>query len=158
MRRHFFRIGFLALGILLIWLVSPIFMDHDTSSDAGFAVKPLSQGFSLDELGVERTSYREVLAGYPDPMKFLTFEVPGPLKNISTTCQDTYLTILVYPREIDYRTDLSAAVVNQAYACASGELRNITLDAEIYGLAQGEYYIIVADQGASGAWHNPRGI
>jgi hypothetical protein len=72
-------------------------------------------------------------------------------------CHATYATLLVYPASVDYREDVSRAVVNRALPCESGKAFQYGFSAEsLKNFGDGEYYYFFADQGEEGTWYNPR--
>lgn len=92
-----------------------------------------------------------LLAKYPEPSKFQ--KISPDKREISAECRDTYLTILIFPADTDYRNDITKAVFNKAFPCIKEELFHYNLGKDF---KDGNYYVIAADQGTEGTWYNPR--
>lgn len=146
----------LIFAVLAVFLISKyIVSGNNPDIGLGFAVQPLSKGFSLADSGVQYEFYKDKLKSYPEPDKFKHFEYKNNGLKFYGTCSDSYYTVLVYSAEIDYRNNPASAKLNQAFGCPKNkkfEFR-ITQDS---GLSEGKYYIIIADQGKEGNWYNPR--
>ncbi|MCC6934715.1 MAG: hypothetical protein IT406_03470 [Candidatus Yanofskybacteria bacterium] len=158
MRRHIGRVVVLCVALVIVFAVLRGEHDDGASQELrGFAIRPLAQGFSLGgEDGGRKSVLHDILSGYPEPAKFRSVDIPGGSFAIAESCRDAYIAVILYARKIDYRKEPAAAALNQAYPCTPGKRFVITVDAESYGLRAGTYYIVVADQGVSGAWYNPR--
>lgn len=98
---------------------------------------------------------RIIIAG-PKPESFDTFQVPE-VKSVKRvmTCADQLYAVAVFPKGSDYRTAPRLAVYNSAESCEKGREVSVAFDTARISVP-GEYYLIVADQGASGLWYNPR--
>lgn len=147
----------LVLGVATVGVIflNKILFSNRPELGQGFAVQPLSKGFSLAEPGIGFESYKNKLKSYPDPDKYKTFEYKNSDLEFSGECSDRYYTILIYNKGVDYRANPASAKFNQAFECpANGEFK-FKIDSNI-GLIPGKYYIIVADQGKEGGWYNPR--
>lgn len=103
------------------------------------------------------------MAKFPSPSKFPEFAYDSSGINnkdsleISSACHDAYLTILIFPANLDYRQDVSKAVYNKAFLCDKGKPFVYELNtSEISTLRFGTYYFITADQGTDGTWYDPR--
>lgn len=115
-------------------------------------------------LQVVQNSFADpIFAKYPSPVTFLKFGydargIDGKgFITVSSTCHDAYLTILMFPANVDYRNDLTKAVFNTAFPCEIG--KNFTYDINADSLSNipvGEYYAVLADQGNKGVWYNAR--
>ena len=92
----------------------------------------------------------------PMPESFDTFQVPE-VKSVKRviTCADQLYVVAVFPKGSDYRTAPRLAVYNSAESCEKGREVSVAFDTARISVP-GEYYLIVADQGASGLWYNPR--
>ncbi len=101
-------------------------------------------------------------AKYPEPSELQTIDYRnGKINNgenfqITGDCHDAYLTILIFPAEVDYRSDLTKAIFNKALPCQAGQkfTYDITKDSFL-NYPEGNYYVIMADQGKDGTWYNP---
>lgn len=161
------RIVVLGVAIAGIFFLNKILIGNRSELRSGFAIQPLSRGFSLVESGVQYEFYKDKLKAYPDPSHFKDFKHEGNDLEFNGECSDLYYTILIYGKDIDYRTDPASAKFNQAFECpknpegvapqpyGAGKKFNFTVDQNT-GLSEGKYYIIIADQGKDGTWYNPR--
>lgn len=106
----------------------------------------------------DQAGEQQTLKG-PEPSAFKTFSyAPGKvLPNIKSTCHDSYITVLIFKANLDYRKDPARASINRAFACSAGSPFQFSFSpADTKGMESGDYYSIVADQGSAGAWYNPR--
>jgi hypothetical protein len=98
-----------------------------------------------------------ILVEGPSPDSFETFTLPAAgAASRDVVCGDTLYTVLVFPAGVDYRRNPRGFVYNSATPCAKGEKIVAGVAKESLQAAAGEYYLVVADQGASGSWYNPR--
>ncbi len=102
-------------------------------------------------------------AKYPAPSNFEKFtyengEIDGASSlSVSATCNGQYVAILIYPGNFDYRLDVSRSVYNKSFPCDTGKTFNHIIEAaDLSTLQPGSYYLMTADQGASGPWYNPK--
>jgi hypothetical protein len=102
-------------------------------------------------------------ANLPPPSQFATLDYDQKDINgtstfvASTTCGDAYVAILIFPASVDYRADIDAAVYNEAFPCHLNQPFMTTIaPSDLAPSPSGTYYIIIADQGKSGTWYNPR--
>ncbi len=132
-----------------------------------FQLAPLSPGFT--EIGGSESplankpradSYN--LTNLPPPANFSSFSY-NPLDqngkktlDLEIECQDAYYAVLIFNIKDDYRQNSGAARFNQAAPCQIGEKIERSIDLEKLNLSAGKYYYIVADQGLTGSWYNPR--
>ena len=105
----------------------------------------------------------EQIAHYPEPSKFQQINYDGVELTeqnsviFESNCSDKYITILIFPRDTDYRQDPSRAVVNKAFECPQQKKFSYEFSfADLKNLPHGWYYGFLADQGESGLWYNPR--
>ncbi len=92
----------------------------------------------------------------PDTYRQFTY-AEGMALPVSGTCADLYRVTLIFPLSVDYRSDPLSAKYNTAEACEKGSRYADTLDlAALHLTAGGRYYVIQADEGAIGLWHDPR--
>jgi hypothetical protein len=93
----------------------------------------------------------------PKPSSFESFSVPG-FEEVyrMVRCEDILYTVLIFSTDVDYRKDPRAAVYNSANPCTKGEQVEIFIREPLPAVQPGKYYMVVADQGASGGWYNPR--
>lgn len=93
----------------------------------------------------------------PSPERFASFSVPddGPITR-EIECADVLYTVLVFRDGTDYRKSPREAVYNSANACKKGDLFKLEFNPGALGIPPGDYYLIVADQGISDSWYNPR--
>lgn len=157
------------MGIAIIGavFVNKTLIGEGPKTGPGFAIQPLSKGFSLAESGVVGTFFKDKLKSYPDSSQFGYFDYEGKDLEFNGECSDRYFTILIYDEEADYRANPSSAKFNQAFEClqnpervalrpyGAGNKFKFIID-QSTGLAEGKYYIIIADQGKEGIWYNPR--
>ncbi len=95
-----------------------------------------------------------VLSRFPPPEKYQRFSHG---MQVVTPCNDAYVALLVFPAAVDYRKDVAKAVFNQAFSCERGRTFSHTFrENNLASVKEGEYYLIIADQGTSGAWYNLR--
>ncbi len=93
------------------------------------------------------------------PENFKSFQykkADGKTLLLSGTCRDTYYAVLVFDKDVDYRTNPAAARVNTAYECPPSKKFSIEVSLQTFNLQDGSYYIFIADQGNAGSWYNPR--
>jgi len=149
------RILVLGIAIIGVIFLNKILFGNHYESRSGFAVQPLSKGFSLTESDVGYDFYKDELKSYPTPENFKTFEYKNNDLEFNGECSDLYYTILVYNKGVDYRVNPASAKLNQALECPAYKKFKFTVDKNIR-LSEGKYYIIFADQGKDGIWYNPR--
>lgn len=151
----FKKILILGVAIAGIFFLNKRLIYNQSGSESGFAVQPLSKGFSLVEFGVRYELYRDKLRSYPDPGQFKNFGYKNESLEFSGECSDKYYTILIYEKDVDYRVNPNSAKLNQAFECPSNKKFKFIIN-EDTRLAEEKYYIIFADQGEEGSWYNPR--
>jgi len=124
----------------------------------GFKLQPLSQGFSLTDKKENNQSTVSLNKTLPPPDKFKIVIYAADKKSfiISGQCSDVYYTVLLYKKSVDYRKYQAPPVFNKAYECPTDKKFKIDVSQEKTNLSTGEYYVIIADQGAAGSWYNPR--
>ncbi len=93
----------------------------------------------------------------PLPETFESFVYQGEkTRHISTTCADMFDVIMIFPQQIDYRSDVLSARYNSALSCVIGETKMNEINMEGFGFQSGHtYYVVRASQGQEGLWHNP---
>lgn len=156
------RLVVLSLGIVFVFFLS-IFINQkisipESTKSPGFHIQPLGQGFTNVEGSLNHESKGlNYLQDYPDPVKFKHFGISAlPLKIIDS-CKDDYYAALVYNKDIDYRKNPAAALVNKAYQCpGDGKFIFELLKEDLIKYDSGNFYVIIADQGEKGIWYNPR--
>lgn len=149
------KILVLGIAVVAVFFLNKTLIGNRSESGLGFAIQPLSKGFSLVESGVQYEFYKDKLKSYPDPDKFRTFEYKNKDLEVGGECSDSYYTILIYSKDADYRTNPASAKFNQAIECPANKKFSFKVDSST-GLNPGKYYIIIADQGKEGSWYNPR--
>lgn len=149
------RILILGIAVVGVVFLNKTLVNNQSDSREGFAVQPLSRGFSLVESGVQYEFYKDKFKSYLEPNKFNNFEYKNNDLEFNGECSDLYYTILIYSKEIDYRINPASAKFNQAFECPKSKKFNFTVDQNT-GLSEGKYYIIFADQGKEGGWYDPR--
>ena len=97
----------------------------------------------------------------PEPSAFKTFlHTPNTaMPIVKDTCHDSFIAVLLFKANLDYRKDPARASMNRAFACTKGESFQFSFSGDdIKNLVAGEYYIIVADEGSvpGSTWYNPR--
>lgn len=151
----FKKILVLGVAVVGIFFLNKTLINNQSESGPGFAVQPLSRGFSLMESGVQYEFYKDKLKSYPDPNKFKSFEYKNNDLEFNGECSDLYYTILIYNKGADYRANPASAKFNQAFECPKSKKFYFTIEQNT-GLSAGKYYIIFADQAKEGNWYNPR--
>lgn len=151
----FKKILILGVAIVEVVFLNKTLIDNQPESGSGFAVQPLSKGFSLAESGVQYEFYKDKLKSYPEPSKFKSFEYKNKELEFNGECSDLYYTILIYSQGIDYRANPASAKFNQAFECPKSKKFKFIINQNT-GLVEEKYYIIFADQGEEGNWYNPR--
>ena len=133
--------------------------DHGGSHDE-FMLQPLTQGYSSVQDRKDAPSYdlvSSLLQQMPAPERFRRLDlVKEPYTKIQEKCRDTYIVLLVFAKGVDYRKNPSAAQLNQAFSCQKGNTFSHAISIRDLPLFAEEYYLIVADQGETGNWYNPR--
>ncbi len=96
------------------------------------------------------------LMTYPDPDTYQQFVFAARAEAVvDITCEDAYATVLIYPRDVDYRKNPTGAKHNIAYLCEEKGDTALSIDLHGKPFTVGEtYYIVRAHQG-SGEWYNP---
>lgn len=160
----------IALAVVF-FLAGGIFFWYDSSLPSSSKLPPPSAGNAAQGLSVQTAPSQERggnaldpdFAKFPAPSQFKTFAYGKNGINgsatlpISATCQDPYITVLIFPATIDYRGDINAAIYNEAFPCKPGQAFTLTLaTSDIATAPFGNYYFIIADQGTTGTWYNPR--
>jgi len=93
----------------------------------------------------------------PDIYRTFSYAPNKAMPIIKDTCHDAEIVLLVFRADLDYRKDIARASINTALPCTAGQPFQFTLSQnDIKNSSAGEYYAIVADRGATGAWYNPR--
>ncbi len=95
----------------------------------------------------------------PEISSFSEFEYVssiGKTLRISGTCKDSYYAVLVFEKEVDYKTAPNKAKINNAEPCDNSQQFSILFNLKKYNLTDGNYYFFVADQAKTGSWYNPR--
>ncbi len=71
--------------------------------------------------------------------------------SVSGQCSDVYFVVLLYRGANDYADDPSSYIVNRAYPCVGGSYSYSIADLP-NNLANGEYYLLVGQEGERGTW------
>ncbi len=75
---------------------------------------------------------------------------------VQLTCSDVYSVVMVFPKDVDYRSDILSAKYNAALPCTKGVVSTSIIDLSLHSMKEGEsYYFIRAQEGTSGLWHDP---
>lgn len=104
-----------------------------------------------------QTEKRQMMNG-PEPSTFRVFvyDPAQPKLSVSGVCADVYATVIIFPAEADYRWSPHYAVYNAAEPC-TGKTFSREIDLSSLNLKPGHsYYVIRAQQGAEGMWHDPQ--
>ena len=161
----------LALAVAF-FLVGLFFFLHDSPSPASSAPSavPLrdnlpfpSNPFRPDRSrSTDPASFNSPFANFPPPSKFRTFTYDATGVNsgmpltVTAKCNDTYVTMLIFPATVDYREGMDRAVYNEATPCSAGKTWSAVIGPADLGHAPyGTYYFFTADQGTTGTWYNP---
>lgn len=138
------------IDILLILLVVAAFLWY--GKFGGDNQRPISSAEPTDTVVVQPP----LVAG-PSPERFASFSVPDDKPIVrEIECADALYTVLVFRDGTDYRKSPREAVYNSANACKRGDLFKLEFNPGSLGIPPGDYYLIIADQGVSGSWYNPR--
>ncbi len=70
---------------------------------------------------------------------------------VSGACNDKYYVVLLYKNANDYDTNPGSYIVNRAYPCISGSYL-YAIDKLPQQLADGTYYLLIAEMGEKGSW------
>ncbi len=152
---------FFLTGLLFFWLDRP--PASSPSAPPATTSHTLSVQSSQSEGEQDQQYLDPDFAKFPPPTQFktVTYNANG-LNGSSTllasaTCNAAYITVLLFPAKIDYRGDINAAVYNEASPCHSDQPFTLVIaTSDIATAPFGSYYLIIADQGTSGTWYNPR--
>jgi hypothetical protein len=142
----------LALAIV-IFVVGATFFFYDRTLQTSLPNRMTIQ------VPIERASEQTIFSNMPNPSAYKTFSylpnVPVPI--VKDMCRDTYIAMLIFKADLDYRKDPSRASINRAFPCEKNKLFQFPFSsADMKNYEAGRYYIIVADEGGVGAWYNPR--
>lgn len=118
----------------------------------------------FEVVGKPRPIDTSIIARFPAPEKFdhVTYDgvelKEGNFMEFHGTCNDSYITVLLFRSGDDYRQDPARAITNRAFPCEHrGDPFSYRLEfGGVSGLTPGTYYGILADQGTTGLWYNPR--
>ncbi|MGB7957732.1 MAG: hypothetical protein WCF77_02725, partial [Minisyncoccia bacterium] len=148
------------------------FFLHDSPSPASSApsavpvkpavsVQPVSPAEQVQPTG-SGLPFNSPFANFPPPSKFRTFTYDatgvnsGTPLTVTAKCNDTYVTMLIFPATVDYREGMDRAVYNEATPCSAGKTWSAVIGLDDLGHAPyGTYYFFTADQGTTGTWYNP---
>ena len=155
-----YRILALAVAFFIIGLF--FFLQNNASQAPTQPQSLMNQSVSVKS-AQGSPSFEPEFANFPPPSQFqtLTNDANGlngsDSLSITATCHDVFLAVLIFPSRFDYRSDVSKEVYNQASPCQPGQAFHKTISkTEMENLPFGTYYVIVADQGTTGTWYNPR--
>jgi hypothetical protein len=129
---------------------------NSTNAKTDFSVQPLSPQFSSSPASGDNG---QSLNGYPVPESFKHFQYnPKGNQNlpVNIKCADAYAVVMIFPAGVDYRANPSSARLNKAFSCSLGQETMENIDLSILNLPSGAYYYMMADQGLTGEWYNPR--
>lgn len=76
---------------------------------------------------------------------------------VSGVCSDAYFVVLLFKNQNDYADDPASYIVNRAYPCVAGTY-SYSISELPYGLKDGNYYLLVGEQGERGAWKPITGL
>lgn len=71
--------------------------------------------------------------------------------SVSGQCSDVYFVVLLYRNQNDYADDPSSYIVNRAFPCVNGSYSYAIAELP-NNLANGQYYLLVGQQGERGTW------
>lgn len=147
---------FFLAGLFFFWYDR---IQHSVSTGSSASGSPAA-GVSVQSAG---GALEPSLANFPPPSQFQTFMLNANGINgnsgltVTATCHDVEVVLLAFSEKFDYRSDISKAVYNRAFSCTPDKTFHGTIQAaDVKAFASGMYYVIVADQGDSGTWYNPR--
>lgn len=92
----------------------------------------------------------------PNNFRSFSYQEGDDSLHISDECNDTYYAVLIFPKDVDYRTRPNAAIYNTANECAPDRVIDVWIGLSFPKIEPGTYYYFVADQGNTGGWYNPR--
>jgi hypothetical protein len=97
------------------------------------------------------------LKNMPSPSTFKSFVYKkGAVFSVSSLCKDVYITVLIFPVSIDYRSDPLSASYNTATPCTKNQTYSGIINLDSLNLELGaNYYVITASQGKKGTWYDP---
>ncbi|MEN9913166.1 MAG: hypothetical protein RLY66_574 [Candidatus Parcubacteria bacterium] len=147
----------ISIGVLVIVFRGNGSRGDSTKSDV--EVKTISGTVHEGEV-VETNSapaIAEAFRGMPEPSSYTSFVYEGDQNiSITTKCNDDFSVIMIFPIEIDYRSDVASARYNSAEQCIAGKQKTEKVSISGFGFEDGhEYYIVKASQGKKGMWHDP---
>lgn len=70
---------------------------------------------------------------------------------VSGQCSAAYFVVLLFKHATDYADDPSSYVVNKAYPCVGGSF-TYSISELPYNLPNGNYYLLVGQEGITGSW------
>ena len=70
---------------------------------------------------------------------------------IAGECSDAYYVVLLFKNATDYADDPSSYLINKAYPCVGGTF-TYSIKQLPYDLPDGDYYLMVGEEDASGSW------
>ena len=116
-----------------------------------------------DTDGVQGSATENIATADPKifsaPENFKSFQYSkeeGKTLLLSGICRDAYYAVLVFDKNVDYRTNPAASRVNTAYECPASKKFSFEVSLQDFNLPDGSYYVFIADQGNTGSWYNPR--
>jgi len=154
---------FFAAGAIFFWydasLPSHAPTSTGTPSSPAVSVQPPNSGASQSGQQLDPD-----FSKFPPPAQFGTFTYGrggfnGSSSTLlaSSTCNASYIAVLIFPSAVDYRSDIESAVYNDAFPCTAGRPFALSITTSDIATAPfGNYYLIIADQQKTGAWYNPR--
>ena len=155
MEKKMYRL--LALAVVF-FLAGSFFFLYDR-----YAPKRSEKTSDMPKIKSSQDFFDPVLSRFPAPEKFQKFTYDSRGFNgeetfsVVTSCNDTYVTILIFSAAVDYRRDVTKAVFNRAFSCERGHTFSYALSkSDLTTAKEGDYYLIIADQGTTGTWYNPR--
>jgi hypothetical protein len=76
---------------------------------------------------------------------------------VSGLCTNVYYVVLLFKNKTDYADDPSSYLVNRAYPCVNGSYSYAISDLP-YNLDNGNYYLMVGQEGKTGTWSPITGL
>lgn len=144
--------GILALAIFFCATGVLFFFIHRDGQQEDVAV------VNAGNIALKQESSRKKYIDGPNPEVFRSFVYTEGEETlvVEGACESVYSAVMLYPMSIDYRESPLDAVYNIAERCEGFTFAR-TIDLRQFAFREGEeYYVIRAQQGASGQWYNPK--
>jgi hypothetical protein len=134
---------------------------------SGFAFFALRMGASRDAMTTTIPIRQETqpvedaphsrLANLPSPSSYRSFQYHADMGtySLTSTCEDRFAVVMLFPSGSDYREDPQSALYNAAAPCSKGNAVETPIPLEKLHLVEGNRYYVVRAQQGSSTWYNP---